>query len=221
MWPSMWRLPLEGWERKRIDIFCLERPRAKCPHIRGRSPWPKRKAYSLTISGPPKKVLGEGPAVGLGLRRCTSVFDNACNFNPVYDDEITHRAEADTVILAIGQSPVLDFLGAESEVKIKVARIVAEEVSLTTGEPGIFAGGDIVTGPASIINGIAQGRQAAAAIDRFLGGIGDISETLASPEDSVVIPDFAVTVEPRNDLPHLKLWERALGFDQIELPITA
>ena len=39
---------------------------------------------------------------------------------------------------------------------------------------GIFAGGDAVTGPASIIDAIAQGRVASAAIDRFLGGSGDL-----------------------------------------------
>ena len=41
---------------------------------------------------------------GLGLIKCTSVFDDACNFNPTYDEEITHKVAADHVILAVGQT---------------------------------------------------------------------------------------------------------------------
>lgn len=203
---------------KRIDIFCLENRDEMPAH-----PWEvalaQEEGVFINDGWAPKRVLGDASAVGLGLRKCTSVFDNACNFNPVYDDEITHRVEADTIILAIGQSPVLDFVNDSSNIKIKGNRIVADEESLGTDEPGVFAGGDVVTGPASIIRGIAQGRQAAESIDRFLGGKGDISETLAEPEESVTLSDFAITIQPRSDLPHLKIWERALGFDQVELPM--
>jgi NADH-quinone oxidoreductase subunit F len=48
--------------------------------------------------------------------------------------------------------------------------------------PGIFAGGDAVLGPATVIECIAQGRQAAISIDKYLGGSGEITEILAAPE---------------------------------------
>lgn len=204
---------------KRIDIFCLEKREEMPAH-----PWEialaEEEGVFINDSWAPKKVLGDTAAKGLGLRRCSSVFDDACNFNPVYDDEITHRVEADTVILAIGQSPVLDFVNEKSNIKIKGNRVIADENNLATDEPGIFAGGDVVTGPASIIRGIAHGRRGAESIDKFLGGNGDISETLASPEDSVTLSDFSINIQPRCDLPHLKIWERALVFDQVELPMS-
>ena len=204
---------------KSVHIFCLESREEMPAH-----PWEialaEEEGVFINNQWAPKKVLGDNKASGLGFKRCSSVFDNACNFNPVYDEEITHRVEADTIILAIGQSPVLDFLNAESKVKIKGNRISANKDNLATDEPGVFAGGDVVTGPASIIQGIAQGRVAAVSIDKYLGGDGDITEILASPEESIILPKFPTTVEKRIDLPHLKIWERSVGFDQVELPMT-
>ena len=196
---------------KRIDIFCLESREEMPAH-----PWEialaEEEGVFINNQWAPKKVLGDGKVVGLGLKRCSSVFDDACNFNPVYDEEITHRVEADTVILAIGQSPVFDFLDQELRVKVKGNRIVTDQDDLATDEPGVFAGGDIATGPASIVRGIAQGRSAAESIDRFLGGSGDISETLASTEDSVSLPDFSITIQPRNDLVHLEFGNELWGL---------
>lgn len=204
---------------ERIDIFCLESREEMPAH-----PWEIRLAEEegvfINTSWAPKKILGNGKVAGLGLMRCESVFDSACNFNPVYDEEITHKIPADTIILAVGQSPVFDFLGDKRESLVTGNRIATDEATLQTSKQGVFAGGDVVTGPASIIGGIAQGRTAAQAIDRHLGGSGEISETLAEPEEEVLLDPFSVHVQPRNELPHLKIWERALGFDQVELELS-
>ncbi|MGE5574268.1 MAG: hydrogenase, partial [Bacteroidota bacterium] len=52
--------------------------------------------------------------------------------------------------------------------------IVTDPRTHATGEPGIFAGGDCVNGPDTVIQAIADGRRAAEEIDRFLGGTGEI-----------------------------------------------
>ena len=75
-----------------------------------------------------------------------------------------------------------------------------DENTLATGEKGVFAGGDVATGPGSIIHAIAHGRKAASAIDRFLGGDGDIEETLARPEKQVSLPPF--TPGSQAPIPH-------------------
>lgn len=173
----------------------------------------------------PKKVLGNGKVTGLGLIRCTSVYDaKTCKYNPIPDEQITHKIDADTIILAIGQRPDLGFL-ANDGAKLSTGKnlICANADDLSTPEPGVFAGGDVVSGPASIIQGIKHGRAAAQAIDKYLGGSGDISEQLTEPEDSVEISGLSVRVgspEARSDLPHLKTWKRVLGFEQIELPMS-
>jgi len=77
--------------------------------------------------------------------------------------------EADTVILAVGQLASAPETAATRQSN---GTIRARPDDLCTSVPGLFAGGDAVTGPSSIIVAIAQGRTAAAAIDRHLGGRG-------------------------------------------------
>ncbi len=82
---------------------------------------------------------------------------------------------ADTIIFATGQAPELDedfglTLG-------RGGRIAAQQC--LTSLPGVFAAGDAVTGTASIVQAVAQGREAASAVDVYLGGDGEISEKLA------------------------------------------
>ncbi len=206
---------------KRIDLFTRKSKEDMNAHPREIA-IAEEEGVFINPEWAPKKVLGDDKVTGLGLIRCQSIYDEkTCNYNPVYDEEITHRIDVDTVILAAGQEAVLDFLGAG--VKTARKRVQANEADLSTSEPGIFAGGDVVTGPASIILSIAQGRQAASAIDKYLGGTGNIEETLATPEKSVEIDTFQADImnpKPRSDMHHLRVWERVLGFDQVELPMT-
>ncbi len=99
---------------------------------------------------------------------------------PVAGSEFSFAA--DTVILAIGQEVEVP---AKSVARAKDGVIRADRDSLATSVKGIFAGGDAVTGPASIIDAIAQGRTASAAIDRYLGGSGDLERFARAPIPAV------------------------------------
>jgi formate dehydrogenase beta subunit len=204
---------------ERIELYCLEDREEMPAH-----PWEialaEEEGVIIHNGWAPRKVLGDDKVTGLGLKRCLSVFDDTGAFNPVYDDEVTHKTQVDTIILAVGQASVLDFLADQKNLQVLGNRIKANENDLATGEEGIFAGGDAVTGPDSIIGGIAQGRRAAEAIDRYLGGRGDISETLAEPEEEVTLTEFEIQTSPRNEMRHLDPWQRALGFDQVEMELT-
>jgi NADPH-dependent glutamate synthase beta subunit-like oxidoreductase len=199
---------------KSVRIVCLEAREEMLAH-----PWEialaEEEGITIQNAWAPKRVLGKEKVEGLALKRCVSTLDDACNFDPVYDDEITDRISADTIIAAIGQTPVLDFVESLPGVKKNRQRLLVEEASLATAANGVFAGGDVVTGPLSIISAIAQGRKAAEAIDRYLGGRGDISETLAQPEEEVVLKDRLVVMR-RQEMTHLKPWERQDNFDQVE-----
>lgn len=64
--------------------------------------------------------------------------------------------------------------------------INVNSTTLATSQEGVFAGGDVVTGPTrSVVEAIAQGRHAASSIDIYLGGKGQIDSSLASPEGEV------------------------------------
>ena len=86
------------------------------------------------------------------------------------------QEDVDLVIAAIGQHP-RTFPGFAVKTG-NSGRIEVREDSLQTSRPGVFAGGDAVLGPASLIEAVAQGRKAASAMDAFLGGDGNIEEKL-------------------------------------------
>jgi formate dehydrogenase beta subunit len=202
-----------------VHLFCLEK-REEMPAHEWEIARAEEEGVFIHNSWAPKKVLGDKAVKGLGLVKCTSVFDKACNFSPTYDEEITHKMEAGTLILAVGQVADLGYLEKEKKIQTRGSRIEADENDLSTGEKGVFAGGDVVSGPNSIINAIAHGRKAASAIDRHLGGDGDIEEVLAKPEKEVLLPEFRLEIRPRAHSPLLKPWERTTGFDQVELGLT-
>ena len=90
-------------------------------------------------------------------------------------------SEYDLILKAIGQeSLVPDKYGLAVE---KGGRIKVDPDTLATSRQGVYAGGDVVSGPASVIEAIAVGRQAAVSIDKYLGGTGNIEEVLAPPEE--------------------------------------
>ncbi|MGA2326357.1 MAG: FAD-dependent oxidoreductase [Bryobacteraceae bacterium] len=104
---------------------------------------------------------------GVLFRACTRVFDENKRFNPQFDDSKTSALAADTVIVTIGQGIDAARLGVATGAG---GRIVADKDTLATNVPGVFAGGDAVLGPASMVDAMAQGHRAAEAVDAFLRG---------------------------------------------------
>jgi len=201
-----------------VHIFCLEE-REEMPAHEWEIARAEEEGVMIYNSWAPKKVLGEDKVSGLGLIRCTAVFDKEGNFNPAYDEDITHKKEAHHIILAIGQRADLGFVEKEKDIQTNMGRIEVQE-DLATGEKGVFAGGDVVSGPDSIIGAIAHGRRAASGIDKYLGGDGYINEVLAAPEEEVLLEEFVVEVKPREEMALLRSWERTPGFDQVERGLT-
>lgn len=122
--------------------------------------------------------------------------------------------QMDQLIAAIGQAPDrVQAFGVGLDPK---GYIQADEEDLKTDIQGVFAGGDIVSGPASIIEAIAHGKKAAAAMDLFLGGTGDISQTLAPPETEVIIDD-TVELKPKEPVACVAPENRTTTFHPVEL----
>ncbi len=137
--------------------------------------------HLFTGWGPTEVKSDNGKVTALSARRCTRVFDDRGQFNPVYDDSDTREFPADIVILAIGQDPSsspFECCGLRRDLTIEV-----DEDTLRTQTERVYAGGDVVSGPASVIEAIAMGRKAAVEIDKALGGNGDIEDTLIEKED--------------------------------------
>ena len=79
--------------------------------------------------------------------------------------------KADTIIMAIGQEPDVSCIGADSKVQTtRWATFVVNEDTFQTDVPEVFAGGDAMRGPCTVVECIADGRNAATQIDRYLRG---------------------------------------------------
>ncbi len=122
-----------------------------------------------------------------------------------------------TVITATGQIPQIP---EKMEVRVNQDRVMhADPYTFKTNLRGVFAGGDVVSGPSSIIESIAAGREAAIAIDRYLGGKGLIEEKLAVPEDVSALPEIVEEEEEKHrpEMPVLSLDKRLKGFGLVEI----
>jgi heterodisulfide reductase subunit A-like polyferredoxin len=120
--------------------------------------------------GPNRFVEKDGRFSGIEFKRCTCVFDDHCNFNPQYDETDLNTLVAQTVIIAIGQKAVLDVTEPQQIATSPRGEIIADPVTLQTNLSWVFAGGDAVYGPKSVVEAIASGKQAAASIHRYLSG---------------------------------------------------
>jgi len=121
----------------------------------------------------------------------------------------------DTIIAAIGQRPDIP-----DQFNLALGRGSVVEVdpdTLATSREGVFAGGDAVSGPASVIEAIAAGRQAAISIDKYLGGSGDIDEVLSPPEEGTLAPLEETEEKRRPEMPTLPVEQRLGDFSQVEL----
>ncbi len=137
---------------------------------------------------------------------------------PIPGSEFTY--ECDSVIAAIGQVPEIPL-----ELGVKVSKgntLQVDPKTLQTSRAGVFAAGDAVTGPASVIEAIAAGRKAASSIDRYLGGDGVIDETLIvrEAESGWLGRDEEFADKRRGRMPCLTIEQRRGNFSEVELGFT-
>jgi len=127
--------------------------------------------------------------------------------------------ETDLIITAVGEKPELSIFDMkEIPLPVKDGLLVADPVTLETGIPGIFAGGDGVTGPAYVIDALAARRKAAISIDRYMRG-----EDLRANRDKechleshFVIDTEGVKKKPRQPQSILSVEKREKNFKEVE-----
>ena len=87
---------------------------------------------------------------------------------PIEGSEFT--VELDTLIVSISENPNITFLDNEGLEFSKWDTLVTDPETGQTNRPGIFAGGDLVTGPNTVVDAVASGKIAASSIDQYLSG---------------------------------------------------
>jgi NADH-quinone oxidoreductase subunit F len=153
------------------------------------------------------------------LRNRLGARDDSGRRKPEPMDGSEFDAELDTLIVAISEepeSPGLDGIG-----RSRWGTVEINPESFLTDKPGVFAGGDVVTGPSTVIAAIAAGKNAALMIDRYVSG------KLMKVLPKVKLP--AVYIEPfmdmdeetgevyRLEVPLLPVEQREKCFTEVEL----
>jgi NADPH-dependent glutamate synthase beta subunit-like oxidoreductase len=177
---------------------------------------------ALCSYGPKEVLVEDGKVVGMRLQSCLSVFDAQGRFAPQFDEAYTD-IPCDVIVFAIGQAPDLSALVAGSDLLLTERGLLPVDGALMTTEvPGVFACGEVVTGPGSAIGSIANGHEAAISIHRYLSGQSISEDRVFRPVP--VYPHYGQAslegVEQtrlRATMPFAKGEERARDFRSVEL----
>jgi NADPH-dependent glutamate synthase beta subunit-like oxidoreductase/NAD-dependent dihydropyrimidine dehydrogenase PreA subunit len=200
---------------KKVNIL-YRRTRTEMPALPEEVEGALEEGVEITFLAAPKRIWNENGVVRLEcLRMELGEPDASGRRRPVPVEGSEFAADYNTIIAAIGQrSEIPDGFQVATE-----RGAIKTDDDVITNREGVFAGGDCVTGPATVIQAIAAGRKGAVAIDRYLGGKGVIDEQLAPVEK----PFFCKGLKP--EFAHQHLYEmssmpverRLTSFDEIEL----
>ncbi|HVP36746.1 MAG TPA: NAD(P)-binding protein [Terriglobales bacterium] len=157
--------------------------------------------------------------------------DSSGRRRPVPVEGSEHEIKSDMVIAAVSQAPDLSFMDPSLQLKVsKWETLETDPLTMVTNQEGVFAGGDLVTGPATVVEALACGKRAAISIDRYLNNLPldskPIIEAGLGRKSKDDIPKIDVKEKykdkprkPRMQIPGLSIKERAGNFKEVELSI--
>ncbi|MDH3565879.1 MAG: FAD-dependent oxidoreductase, partial [Desulfobacteraceae bacterium] len=206
---------------KEVHII-YRRTRAEMPAWEEEIQATEAEGVEITYLSAPQEVLTQdGSVVGLRcIRMELGEPDSSGRRRPVPIPGSEYDIEIDQLVPAIGQRP--DLSAIENVTGLKISRwgtVEADSVTYTTDHEGVFAGGDLQTGPGIAIAAIAAGREAAKSIVRYFDGQ-DMAKGRepATHEDPVYrpIPEDEPEIL-RSKMPELPVEKRAGNFKEVEL----
>jgi len=171
----------------------------------------------LRVLVAPKSITKRNGRLSLELDECElKEFDASGRRSPVPVEGCVITEEYDTIFAAIGQRPDLSF---SQSVERQRNTIKADRMTLKTNLPGVFAGGDAVTGPARVVDALAAGKRAAVEIDKYLAQMrGEAPEEEYREEISITmeVPEEVIK-QPMEVMPKLPPEKRIKSFEEVEL----
>ena len=173
----------------------------------------------------PSRVLGrDGRVESLEcIRTELGDYDASGRRRPVPIEGSEFSLNVDAVVAAIGQSPDISFLKGDVGLETtKRDTFVVDPVTLVTQRSGVFAAGDDVTGPATVIDAMAAGEKAAISIDRYLRGENMRANRLAESKKPIDIPweEEQFEAGSRQEMPALLAGKRVADFREVNLGLS-
>ena len=167
----------------------------------------------------PVEILGDKRVAGVRLvRQRLGDFDDSARRKPVAMEGESFTLPLDFIIPAIGQTPDVSWLKPE-QLSITRGKTFVVTEAFATSRPGVFAAGDAVTGPATIVQAIAHGNLVAVAVDEWLRTGQVTKPRFVTPRHDIAplhnFDDFAAAHRPPS--PKLDIAQREGNFREVEL----
>ncbi|MBU1888304.1 MAG: FAD-dependent oxidoreductase [Candidatus Omnitrophica bacterium] len=178
------------------------------------------------LSAPTKIITKDGKVAGVEcIKMELGEVDEGGRRKPLPAKGSEFVIDLDTLIVAVGEEPDLGFLGKGDNIKLsRIKKIEVDPRTLATNIPGVFAGGDVVAGPNTVIDAISSGKKVAAMIDKYIQGQSLAMEYKLTRPTRYMTP-LELTEEEIEDskrlpVPSLPINKRISNFNEVELGIS-
>ena len=201
-----------------VKIVCLESLEEMPAH-----PWEVQEAREEGVAfyaglGPLEVITRDnGQIEGLKVQKVVRVFDDEGCFSPLFDARKTETIDADTIIISVGQAPLLDWACHRLELDGK-GNLLVDRNTLSAGTEGFFACGEVAQGPGAAISAIASGHRVAESVASHLSKESVVLE--AGPVNLIGELDTGVANKiarhDRKELSQVDPLKRIKNFDAFE-----
>jgi NADH-quinone oxidoreductase subunit F len=209
-----------------VTIF-YRRTREEMPALSEEVEAAVQEGIRLETLAAPRRIITEGGRLaGIEcVRNRLAEFDASGRRSPVAVPGTEFEVPLDTLIVTIGDEPDIDYVSSMGIEVSKKGTVEVDPGTLATNRAGVFAGGDVVSGPNTVVEAIAAGKKAAAMIGHYIRG-----ESLHEPPGPrlpriYVEPPAAAEAGPdvsgRIEPPTLPVESRRRSFDEVEQSISA
>ncbi|MBL7146277.1 MAG: FAD-dependent oxidoreductase [Phycisphaerae bacterium] len=208
---------------KKVSLVCLE-SRDKMPAYPWEIEWAQEEGVAVRAAKATKKIIvkdGKFTALELMDVKRMAFVEGKLELETVSGTE--EILTADELIVAIGQKPDLGLLGECGKIKLTKRGIVEvdEKTGMTSWE-GVFVGGDVIRGAASVVQATADGQFAAKAIDAYIKGEKFEPEECDQPVVEITAEELKERKEKlvqRQQMPTIGL-DRRRSFEEVDLGFT-
>jgi NADH-quinone oxidoreductase subunit F len=175
------------------------------------------------LASPVRILTKDGRLIGIEcVKNTPGPLDDSGRRQPVPVAGSEYIVPLDTLIVAISEGSDTDCVAVAGANRVEVTDKGTVRVSpdtLLTNRPGVFAGGDVVTGPNTVVDAIASGKRAAAMIDLYLRGeplVGPRRPRLPDVYIEPLIPEADAGTQARVPTPRLPITARRRSFAEVE-----
>ena len=206
---------------KTVTIY-YRRTKAEMPAWEEEIEAAEEEGVKIVFLSAPVRINGKnGKVSGMTLLKMElQEPDKSGRRRPAPIDGSEFDIRTDQVIQAIGQKPDLSFMQNLKGIEMtRKGTVETDEITFETGVKGVFAGGDLKTGPDTAIGAVAAGMEAAESISRYLAGQDMAAERRKTDTESFSYPDIPEVTDrkERSENPKLAVEERKGSFVEVEL----